>query len=167
MVENRKLGNFEVYNSNPFEVVGVKMVSKISRGKTLGIVEDEEGDIYEKKEIDNTIFYQRDFLSYTKVFHEYASKVKDLTSPAIKLWIFILINLKKNNNIIELNIKDIKDFTGYSSHTNIYLAICELLEKKVIARKTRKLNNNVQEFFVNPNMFYNGDRTKLIEALKK
>lgn len=156
MSRGKKLGDFAMYDNNPYSIDWLFTKRDIERGETLGFYDDDDGCQIEVKKVDVLKYTTEDRKPFVKVYSYGFDMAKELCTPALKVWCYIGDNLKKNTNIISLNVNDIMSYTGYNSSANIYWGICELLEKKIIARKVGK-----DEYYINPNIFFRGNRMSL------
>ena len=82
----------------------------------------------------------------------------ELSSPAIKIFALILKNLKYNAVEVTLGYRDVMREVGYTAKSAYYKGLSELLEKQFLYRKI----GSDDTFFINVNLFFNGDRTKLM-----
>lgn len=87
----------------------------------------------------------------------------DLSSSAHKLWnILMLTYVDKNNDTVYYNYED-RICNQTLSKATYYKAVKELIKYKFIA-KHKKLPFT---YYVNPKYFYNGDRLKIINEIRK
>lgn len=156
------------YDKNPFidEVLSqLKETVKVKREFVNGdrgvtnILSSSDG-----KQIGETalIHYKKvDTEQFTKL---YSNKVKNffsMTTAANLVFEYILINLKPNQDQIYLYEKDITGFSGLSARSCLR-GTEWLLENKIIARTTRPY-----WFYINPTLFFNGDRLTLVEVYER
>lgn len=97
--------------------------------------------------------YDRDH--FTKVFDVGWRVFMDLSKPAQGTIVYLLTNLRGDS--VKFSMPECLAFTGYKNHEYIYRALAELTSKGVIAPSGKR-----GLYFINPKMFYNGDRMKLL-----
>jgi len=159
----RKLSNYVFNDKNPFieETVhhvekGEKMVLMTTKNPDMIVGSD--GEIKGQ-----AIFAKRteyDKAEFRKIFISSISSFFDLSKAAIKVFSYIISSIDKNNDLFIFNIKKCLEFTGYSSKKTVINGISELLENKFIAR-----GSNPYFFFINPTIFFNGDRITFLKQL--
>lgn len=93
---------------------------------------------------------------FVKLYVDSVSALFDLSRPAQKVFTFILQELEYSDRVI-FNMRKCRDVTGYSSDARIYRGLADLVKAEFIAKSEIP---NV--FFVNPQVFYKGDRLVLI-----
>lgn len=102
-----------------------------------------------------------DSANYTKTFGYAGSIVRKLKPPVHMLFSYCMFHLPINNDIIMLYPNDVCDWCGFVPST-FYKAVTDLVARLVLARRIGAR----MDFFFNPNIFYNGDRTKLVNRNK-
>lgn len=153
MSKENKIGirDFGTYENNPFEVKGIKMVSGKAKGRLM--VDSDTGEYLDViPAIINDI--PKDTKEYRKIFIESINSIKEFSIPSLKIWTFILMNLKIRDDEVVCELEAIKNFTGYKSNVDVYKGLTELLDKKFIARK----RGYKSVYFINSNMMFNGKR---------
>jgi hypothetical protein len=96
---------------------------------------------------------------FTKVYNskQFNNVFKMTTDTACKMFIFIVYNLPKNQDLIILDSTEVMEFVGIKSLATYYKYIQELIDNAVIARKTHS------EYWVNPFFIFNGNRLSFYE----
>ncbi|MFC5534812.1 RepA protein, partial [Rhodocytophaga aerolata] len=84
-----------------------------------------------------------------------------LSKPAQKVCAYVMSITEFNDRII-FELDDCKKFTGYTSNEAVYKGLTELLDNEMIARASA---SNL--FFINPQVFYKGDRIVLLTEYRK
>lgn len=156
----KKLSDFEMNRENPFAKqalvnIGNALITKPVKGTNKdeaailkGI--DQNGEILgdtvfiRNKTVDSEGF-AKFFLSGFKAFYE-------LKPASIKVFSFILSQLKPNQDEFLFFIDDCREATGYSQ-ASIFRALGELCSAEIIARGRSEL-----QYYVNPMVCFNGDR---------
>ena len=120
---------------------------------TDGVVHEEvRGIIVPSKKYDS-----RDFC---KIFKPGLLMLSTLSTPAIKVLLYLLYTLKYASEI-EFDISECMDFTKYKNKTYIYKALSELKKSNVVL----KIKNRHYE--LDPTLFYKGSVMKQINKNKK
>ena len=68
----------------------------------------------------------------------------------------------KNDNLLQFDLENCLIETGYQSKPSIFSAIGELLEKEWIAK-----TKNQFVYWINPKLFYKGDRLVVLKEYRK
>ena len=104
----------------------------------------------------------QDTAKYTKVFHEDMEWMTELKDAGLRLLIYIFRYTTPNKDRIRLRPEEVQKTAGYASNTSYYKGLTDLLQKNVLYR-----TEDPQVFFINVNLFFNGDRRKLLPSRKK
>lgn len=160
VTRKRKLSDFELNKENPFAKqalvnIGNALVSKSVKGTNKdesailkGV--DNNGEI-----LGNSVFIRNktvDTENFTKFFLAGFKAFFDLKPASIKVFGFILEQLKPNQDSFMFFMDDCKEQTGYSE-VSIFRALGELCSAEIIARGRFDV-----EYYVNPMCVFNGDR---------
>jgi hypothetical protein len=113
--------------------------------------------------------YEVDSESFVKVFTRFLHVFFDTSKNAQKLFEVIISNVGENkeNDLVYLHATDADSYhksmrgAGYSK-ASFYRAIDELIRKGIIAR-----SNLPHLFWINPAIFWNGDRLRFITELRR
>ena len=149
----------ESYLKNPFSVDGIKMKHYVTKEDEQLTVDPDTGQYYTIKKVAQNKEIPHDPVVYTKVFQSAISSFKNLSPSGLKVLLFAICNARSCHDVVFLNPPDIMIFFEMSKAT-YYNGIDDLLKNKVIAKK---LGSSI-EFWVNPNVFYNGNRLKLVTS---
>ena len=153
------------YHRNPFlekkELVERKKFNEVE--KTLKLVDRNEPGM--EKTLYTNKFYkvsnvEYDNSKFVKCFSNFFLVLKDFSPADCKLISFIFENLKINQYMIRLNESDI-DYIKIN-RTSFFNCIKRFIEKGIIARSN---DNNL--YFINTNLFCNGDIKKMKDANSK
>jgi hypothetical protein len=161
-MKNKKFSEFPNNRENPFmkeavEQIGQSVVKKYrsstgtSRNAILHAVDTNTGEIrghtafirqIEVDEQEFVKFYLREFKAFC-----------GLSEKAMKIFNYILNQLKPNSDEFLFIMADCMEETGYKTKPSIYSGLTELIQSEVIAKgKTDIL------YFINPMMIFNGNR---------
>lgn len=153
-----KITDFETFHLSPFTVeIGSRLIAPKVDHK---VVEDKEsGKMYGMYELPKGATVLHDSAKYTKLFKETSLILSSLTEPATKMFYYICEHLKVGSDEICIFKDDYLAFYSYKAANKFayYRAIEGLLKSCIIARKA----GSTTCFFINPNILFNGDRTKL------
>jgi hypothetical protein len=148
-----KLSDFETYENNPFEISGVNLKQIVKKGPVMEIANTNTGEVALYQQLDTHISYSKDSLQFVKVFSEAINHIKTFSPPALKVWCYVMENISISKDVVIINVHSCAKYAEYDSKSAVYKGICELIDKKFIARKT-----GVNEYFINPDKFFNGKR---------
>lgn len=147
----------EVFKENPFKITGINRVSRNLKKNTEIVANKETGEMYELVKVasQTTLADSRTFI---KVYSESADTIKDFGIPALKLYCYILKNLKPNRDYVNIPSTDALNYCGYdsTSRASYYKGIIELCEKQIIAPSTKSSS----EYWINCDLIFNGSRLK-------
>ena len=99
---------------------------------------------------------------FAKIYTERIKMIWEMPAPATKVFSYFLAHLKPNQDEIFIMEEDIKEFCDYTSSNPIYKGIKWLIMNEFIA-KSYKTN----WYYINPTIFFNGDRLIFIEGYYK
>ncbi|WP_064354085.1 hypothetical protein, partial [Klebsiella oxytoca] len=171
--ENDKLTE---YKMNPFVFEKELKIETKTRNLTVGrntelVRKDEKDDSEESESYFTNIIQQKevDKEEFIKLFTSQIKVYFDLTKTAYKIFLiilslyqkeigkdYVLLTCKKAQNIA-------KTLDFELSSPIFYRGIKELIEKKIIAKSVDKI-----VFYINPAIFFNGDRARFVtEVIKK
>jgi len=77
----------------------------------------------------------------------------DLSRRGIRVFGYILTCMKPAKDMIYFDMSDCLEYTTYKAPKDVYRGLTELITSEIIAR-----GKNPNLFFINPMMFFNGDR---------
>ena len=141
----------------PFRAEGIVERQYVTK-EGEDIWEGQDGQLYVTKKLNKNKRVLNDTLPYAKLFVDSRETLMRLSSTALKVFIYSICTIRPLQNKVVLHIPDVKLGTGFSSDASVRAAICELIEANIIAQK---LGSSI-EFWVNPNVFFNGNRLRLI-----
>ncbi len=169
MADNTKnskkgINDFSVFLENPFLnklIVETKTKTNVIATKNGGaILNKSTGEIDE-----DTLFLaqrkQLDKEPFIKLFQSQLKALFGLTQAGVRVFGYFMEQSKFDDKVI-FNWDECKDFTSYSSTSTIQKGMVELLENNFIA-KTK--NKNI--YFINPEIFFKGDRIVLVTEYRK
>lgn len=153
-----KITEYDTFSTSPFTV---EISSKLVAAKPdHQVIEDKAtGKIYGMYEIPKNKSVPHDKASYTKLFHGNGKFLMTMPEPSYRLFTYIHDNLKANSDTICIPMEVFLEYAGYkeTNRPTYYRAIEGLLKLTVLARVT----GSPFCYYINPNILFNGDRTKL------
>lgn len=151
-----KLIDFESYRENPSKLEGLEArLVKEKDGLPVELVNPDTGELTLCLEIPKGKFINHDTLQFKKVYNSALGTIKNFSTPALRVWCYVLHELGIKSDVVRIDVKTCKEFTGYTSDVPIYKGIVELLENKFLFRKV----GSTTEYFINVNKYFNGNRT--------
>ena len=148
------------YGVNPYEPNGITKRVCTAKSVEKHVVDQATGEMMSLKIIPHAFEVPHDPVVFTKLFRtDLVNTIRGLNSPAINLFFLIAERLPPNCDHVCITEDDFLDACEYSpgSKRMYYAAVRQLVDKKIIAR-TKKSSRG---YWVNPNIIFNGDRTKL------
>lgn len=164
-----KLRSSEKFRENPFREKLIqelvirhqkKQVCVDGDNSTSQIVINGEGDV-----TGHASFYQIrrvDPAQFTKIFISRVAGIWDMPRPATRVFSYILNVLPKQKDEIFIDYEKALEFTEYSSHNSINNGLKWLIENEFVAKSIKPLH-----YFINPNIFFNGDRVAFVDFIAK
>lgn len=158
-----RLKKLKEYDTNPFiknlnVPITPKMQSFVSKDKaiintTTGEIDDDVLLTGKRKFVDGEDF--------VKIFVKEMETIFDLSKSSQKVFTYMLSKIKYDDHFI-FNMKECLEKTGYKSRTPIFNSLLELIQKKFIAK-----TQNQFVYWINPKLFYKGDRLVVIREYRK
>lgn len=156
ITKNKKsIKDFEAFTENPFNLEG--LITKILIDKDIQpqqqFVDTDSGEIFrvvKLKETTQEVIYDPE--EFVKVFKKAAPNMGNMTVAGLKVWTFIIYNLKPCVDYIQFDHMECRDWCKYSQVNQVYNGLVNLLEEGFIAKGKRNI------LWINPNYFYNGKR---------
>jgi len=166
-----KISNFKKNEENPFlkeaiEVIGnnvvkrYKTATKTGEKAILKAFDEQTGEV-----LGYTHFIRQievDEEKFTKIYLSNFSSFFDLKQNSMKVFGYILTQLRSNNDIIIFDREDCMKYTGYKGNATIFRGLAQLLENKIIARG--KADNL---YYINPMVLFNGNRITFAKSYVK
>jgi len=168
-MKSRKRG-VTAYVENPFLDPATittrrKRTVVVKGGKA--IVDAETGQIEDMAEV--VMVREVDDQQFVKLFTQNLRLFFDLTPGAMKLLQVVLHQVQQtpNSDKILLNLSLVEDYfarseQGAMSKASFYRAVHEMLDKKFLAESAI-----TGLYFINPNLFFNGDRVRFVQEFKR
>jgi len=110
---------------------------KVNDGSTMNLV--------------SNIDFEADSKTNLYVDNKRKGVLKGLSPKATKIFLFVMLNLERNQDYISFSAKQIEAFTGFSENT-FYKYLDELFVQEILRRKHRDC------YWINPRVLFKGDR---------
>ena len=170
--QNHKLTirDFEKNKENPFLKEAVQQIqsgivkkykntSGTSRGAILQAV-NSEGEL-----VGHTSFIRQievDEQQFTKIYLSQFSAFFELNSQSIKVFGYIMTKLMPKQDFFIFDLEECLEYTGYKSGQSVYNGLSGLIGSSIIARGKKDYL-----YFINPMVFFNGDRVTFAKTYVK
>lgn len=150
-----KYSDYEVYKESPFKLEGIEIKSRLSkvRGELMSSVST--GELFDLRSLPKQENIETDTKSYRKVYEDSFPTIKNFSIPELKVWCYIVQKLKPHKHTVEINYKELVEYTGYKTSPLIYIGLGDLIKDKYIAKSDKKW-----VYYINSNKIFNGDRLK-------
>ena len=166
----RKITDFEKNIENPFLKEAVQQIqsgivkkykntSGTSRGAILQAV-NSEGEL-----VGHTSFIRQievDEQQFTKIYLSQFSAFFELNSQSIKVFGYIMTKLMPKQDFFIYDLEECLEYTGYKSGQSVYNGLSGLIGSSIIARGKKDYL-----YFINPMVFFNGDRVTFAKTYVK
>lgn len=156
-----KITNFGLNEGNPFLPATMVHVEKGEKTLLFGqknpdLIIDSDSQVK-----GHSLFARKvtvDKAKFMKIFMSGLTNWFDLSKPAIKVFAYIAETLEPNRDSVDFSLEKCKTFTGFKAQKTILSALAELAANQFIAR-----GPHPYKYFINPTIFFNGDRLTFIE----
>lgn len=150
--------NQEAYLDSPFRVLGIEEKSFVTKESEEILQLTDGDDLYAVRRIPRSKVHMHDSMTYTKLFQDGFKSFMNLSPAALKIILYAMCHIRPLSKVVILHVPDLTVNCGIKSTTTISSAITELVDEKILARK---LGSSI-EFWINPNVFFNGNRLRLL-----
>jgi hypothetical protein len=157
-MEEKTLSQQLKWNHNPY-TQGVLKSTLLGENEEYKIISSPLGEgkppgIARVRTVDND--------KYVKIYTGFITQWFDLTQAAQKILAYIITILPINKDVIHLPLDMLSAATGYTSESSMYIALNELINKRIIAR-----SKETYFYFINPNFLFNGNRIVFADAIQR
>ncbi len=154
------LSDFKLNTENPFAKYALVQIGRAIVSRKVLASNKDEGAILkavdrEGQILGNTVFMRNktvDEEQFAKFFFAGFKAFFDLKPASIKVFGYILNQLKPNDDSFRFYVEECMAATGYTKMT-IYRALGELCAAEIIAR-----GKDERDYYINPMVVFNGDR---------
>lgn len=149
---------YEEYINSPYKVKGIIEKNYVTREDETITIDPETGQYYSMRKVANNKSVMHDGSVYTKIFQDSLGSMMSISHTALKVLVYGMCNLRPLSEVVVLNCADVCIECNIGS-SSFYNAIYELLERKMLSKK---LGSKI-EYWYDPNLFFNGNRIKLMK----
>jgi len=103
---------------------------------------------------------------YIKLFTQGLPLLMELSAPGLKVFMWVLGHIKPKQDKVELNPGRVAAELNYVVTKPVHDGIKDLINQRIIARAYTG-NRNVPAYWINPTVFYNGNRRHLFNKNPK
>lgn len=100
--------------------------------------------------------------TYTKMFGGMIKELFNLSPRGVKVFGYITTITKPNKDVVMFDMEEALEYTLYKKEQSVLHGLEELLNHGIIARTKKHY-----KYFINPNLFFNGNRLTLIRQYQK
>ncbi len=147
----------EAYINNPYKIEGIDERIYTTKEDEQLTIDPETGQYYSMRRLGKDSKVLHDSLVYTKLFQSSLSRVVKLSPAAMKLLFYSMSSVRPLSQLIVLNPPDCSVACGMSV-ASVYEGVNNLLDNDIIRKK---LGSRI-EFWFDPNVFFNGNRIKVL-----
>jgi hypothetical protein len=158
-----KIKEAKEYSENPFiRNLNIPLVPKsdIYVSKDKNIVNIKTGEVDDDVLLTGKRRYV-DGEQFVKIFVKEMNAIFDLSKASQKVFAYMLSKVTYNDVLI-LNIEECLEKTVYKSKGPVFKSLAELIQKEFIAK-----TKNQFVYWINPKLFYKGDRLVIIREYRK
>lgn len=163
------IGCYDRYEQNPFLEEAVEKIQSttVRRTRKTGIDKSHQHTVVNS---DGEVEGYAQFLQIVEVDEEKFAKIYisnfaafyGLNEAGMRVFHYIITNLKPKNDVILFNLKKCMLFTEYKTRKSVLSGLGSLLKNGIIARTIFN-----DEYFINPLILFNGDRVAYTRAYVK
>lgn len=157
-----KIGDYGTFTQSPYSVeLQSKYVQPAAEHRAVEI----DGVPHGLYEIPKGKTIPVDVARYSKLFKDSGMLIANLNEAAIKMFMYIHEKLPINSDQICITREDYLEYYGYAptNKYTYYQAIEGLLKARIMAKQA----GSTVCYWINPNILFNGDRTKLKNTVIK
>lgn len=166
VAKNRTASSYPAFQTNPFiDKTVIKTRTKrltVARGST--IIDMNTGELEGVTEVAQ--IFKVDEAQFIKVFTSHIASFFELGQGAYRLMQIVFIitqQIQPHTDRIYMNPETLPKGLPKISSSSFYRALAELLEKDFLA----KVESDTHWYFINPSLFFNGDRVRFITEYRK
>lgn len=161
-MSDKKLSDYKLNRVNPFidDTIfhvdkGEKLILMGTKNSDL-LIDSETGELKA-----HSVFAKRipvDKAEFRKIYISSVSAWFGLSKTGIKVFGYILSTIRPNHDYFIMDYEDCMEFTGYKSKKSIIDGLREMIDNKFIDR-----GKNQYVYYINPTVFFNGDRITFLK----
>ena len=161
------LNNYPFHSSNPFisgivEDIATKKTRKVAGFKFQDVLNEDTGELDKQTMLVLGTRKEVDKAEFAKLYRNSFVMFYGLSKSSLDLMDYITENIRYNNDRICIVIIDVVEQKGMG-YSTVYRSITQLIEKKLLAKA-----DMTGCYYINPQIFFKGDRIILLnEYIKK
>ena len=170
-INSTSLSAYELNKENPFLTQAIKQVNSnvVKKYKTatktgekaiLKAYDERTGEVLGHTQFIRQIEVDED--KFAKLYLSNFSAFFDLKPQAVKVFGYIINQLKPDKDVFMFINEDALEYTGYKSSTSVRIGLTSLLENEIIARGRKEFL-----YFINPMVAFNGNRITFAKTYVK
>jgi hypothetical protein len=148
----------DAYFDNPYKYMNIEERAYVAKTGEEITANVQTGELFVMKKIAGNKVVMHDSRVYTKIFQESVHQLCTLSTGSWRIFMYALATIKPLSETVVLNSPDVMLFCNIGK-TSFYDGIIELLDKKILCKK---LGSSI-EFWFDPNIFFNGNRVKMVK----
>lgn len=157
------------YESNPFIEKTIEEVKAIKRTQFISPTHKAEVQMIVNMETGEQVghsafmrYIEVDDDKFTKLYLSEFAAFWDLTKPALRVFGYIINQIKPNSDRFMFDVEECKKYTQYNTYKSIIEGLNRLIDCGIIARSKKHYM-----YFINPMMFFNGNRLTFAKTYVK
>lgn len=162
MSDYKKVTNFNKHKKSPFIddllEIEVSKRRKIVAGKSPNLIINGNTGEVEGHQV-FAINEKVDKETFIKIYEKGLTSLFNLSKSGLKVFGYFTKIAKPNKDYVIFEIDECKEYTGYKTDKPVLKGVAELIEGQLIARSRYHY-----KYFINPSMFFNGNRFTLIKS---
>lgn len=141
-----------------FYPLGIEVRARL-RKKEDTELSDAKGNMFIAYPVPKSFLTAHDGVLYTKVYKYPIEKMRDFSIPGHNLFRYLMNNININMTHIYISDNDFLEAFNYAKNSKrlYYKGVQELIEAGIIAKKS----GSSKCYWINSNVLFNGDRTKI------
>lgn len=163
-----KLTTFEEHQDNPFVEKAIEDIRVIKRTKTIRpkgrgeiqMIINDNGEVTGHSAFMQ--FIEVDEEKFAKLYLSQLSAIWELSKPAIKVFSYILTQLRPKEDIFFFDMDHCLSYTKYNGANSVFSGLSELIGAGIIAR-----TKHHYKYFINPLVVFNGERVTFAKTYIK
>jgi hypothetical protein len=148
----------EAYIDNPYKIIGIDEKFYTTKEDESITMNPDTGEYFSMRKLSKDRKILHDSVSYTKVFQNKLHVLVSLSPAAMKLFMYSACMIRPFSEVVILNPPDCAIACSMSVGS-VYEGVKGLLDKDVVRKK---LGSSI-EFWFDPNIFFNGNRVKMLK----
>jgi len=165
MADYKKLSVYDKHEESPFidELLEIRIDSRkrLIAGKNPShVVNGKTGEVQGEQLL--AIHEKVDKETFTKIYHKGMMQMFNLSKSAIGVFCYITSIAKPNKGDVIFEMDKCKEYTKYKTDKAIFKGLAELIDSELIARSKYHYR-----YFINPTMFFNGNRITFIKVYER